>query len=102
MAMNTQSPLSVLARIEENIDSAKAAADAIGKGEYWQRDKRFIAAVRDCLLSNDAERLRWAVDQMRNLSQGFGSYSSDLPQLDVLLDELYNKLAQLVTAQDMT
>lgn len=99
MAMTTQSALSVLAQVEELTDSEKAAALTQGNGEFWLRDKTFIAAIRDCLLSNDAERLRSAFDQIRNLSQGFGSYCSDLNRLDALLDELHNELVQLVIAR---
>ena len=97
MAMSTQSALAVLARIEELIGSAKSTAQARGKNEYWQRDEAFISAVRSCLLSNDSERVRWAFDQMRNLSQGFGSYCGDLKHLDGLLDELYSELEQLLS-----
>ena len=97
--MNTQSALSVLARIEKFTDSAKSVAQAQGKSEFWQRDKAFISAVRDCLQSNESERVRWAFDQMRNLSQGFGSYCGDLKQLDGLLDELHSELEQLMSAR---
>ena len=97
--MSAQSALSVLARVEALIDSAKSAAQANGKSEFWQRDKTFISAVRDCLLSDDPERVRWAFDQMRNLSQGFGSYCGEQKQLDGLLDELHSELAQLVSAR---
>lgn len=97
--MKAQAALSVLARVEEFTDSAKSAAYAQGKSEFWQRDKAFISAVRDCLLSNEAERVRWAFDQMRNLSQGFGSYCGDLKQLDRLLDELHNELEQLMSTR---
>ncbi len=97
--MNTQSALSVLAQVEKLIDPAKTAAQAQGKGEFWQRDKAFISTVRDCLISDDAERVRWAFDQMRSLSQGFGSYCGDLKQLDGLLDELHSELAQLMSAR---
>ena len=97
MVMNTQSAIQVLARVEELTDSEKLAAQEHGKIEFWQRDKTFLSAVRDSLLSSDPERVRWAFNQMRNLSQGFGSYCSDLKQLDGLLDELYSEVAQLVS-----
>ena len=99
MVMNTQSALSVLAQVEKLTDSAKTEAQASGRGEFWQRDKEFISAVRGCLVSNDPDRIRWAFDQMRNLSQGFGSYCDDMKRLDSLLDELYDQLAQLVSAR---
>jgi hypothetical protein len=95
--MNAQSALSVLDRVESLTDSAKSAAQAQGKSEFWQRDKAFISAVRDSLLSNELERVRWAFDQMRNLSQGFGSCCGDLKQLRRLLDELYSELEQLMS-----
>lgn len=93
--MNTQS---ALAQVEKLTDAAKTVAHASGKGEFWQRDKEFISAVRDCLVSNDPERIRWAFDQ-RNLSKGFGSCCSDMKRLDGLLDELYSELTQLVCAR---
>ena len=99
LAMNTQSALSVLARVEKLTDSAKSVAQAQGKSEFWQRDKAFISAVRDSLQSNESERVRLAFDQMRNLSQGFGSYCGDLKQLDGLWDELHSELEQLMSAR---
>ena len=96
MVMSKQSALEVLARVEEIIDSARSAEQACGKGEYWQRDKELISAVRACILSDDSKRVRWALDQMRNLSQGFCSYCDDLKRLDGLLDELYSELVQLL------
>lgn len=97
--MNTQSALAVLARIEEFIDSAQLSAQTQGKSKFWERDKAFISAVRACLRSNELERVRWAFDQMRNVSQAFGSYCGDLEQLDHLLDELHNELEQLMSAR---
>jgi hypothetical protein len=95
--MCTQSALSVLARVDQLIDSAKSAAQMRGKSEFWQRDKTFITTARECLLSGEPERVRWVLDQMRNLSQGFSSYCTDFSRLDGLLGALYDELAQVVS-----
>jgi len=83
--------------IEAIIDSAKSAALASGKSKVWDRDKTFIALIREKLASKDRNNILWVLDQMRNLSQGFGSYVADLHTLDRLLDALYLELQMLVT-----
>lgn len=97
--MNTKAALSILSRIEELTDSAKSPAEAQGKTEFWQRDKAFIQDARKCLFSNELERVQWLLEQMRNLSQGFGSYCSDLKKIDRLLDELFCELERVVTTR---
>ncbi len=97
--MNTQPALSVLARVETLIDQSHLPAESAGKGAFWQRDKSFISSFRDCLLSEEPERVRWAFDQMRNLSQGFGSYCHDMNQLDTLLDKFHQEMLQLVSTR---
>jgi len=99
MAMNTRAALEILAQIEALIDSEESSAKASGKGKYWDRDKNAISAIRGSLVSSDPERVRWAFDQMRNFSQGFGSYSRSLEQLDSVVDKLHNELAQLLSTR---
>lgn len=94
--MNTESALFVLARIEELTDSAKSNAQEQGKNSFWQRDKVFISDVKQCLLTNNRERIQWVYNQMRNLSQGFGTYCTDLSQLDHLLDDFHDELERLL------
>ncbi|MBN8216618.1 MAG: hypothetical protein J0L75_08235 [Spirochaetes bacterium] len=91
-------PLSVLEKVELLITSEKSNVQANGMVEYWQRDMMFLAAFRESLLSGDPERLHWVFDQMRNLSQGFGSYCSDLKLLDSLIDCFYAEMTELIAS----
>lgn len=94
--MSTESALSVLAQVDQVIDSAKSAALMRGRIEFWQRDKAFVDSTRQTLLSREPARLRSALDEMRNLSQGFGSYCTDRQRIDRLLDAFHDELIQLI------
>lgn len=91
--MNTQTTLSILKQIEQLIDSARPTEPS-----HWQRDKIFISAVRERIVSEDPQEMRWAFDQLRNLSQSFGAYCGDLQTLDNLLDDLQDELKRLILA----
>ena len=62
---------------------------------FGTETKHLLLDFRDCVLSEDPEHVRWAFDQMRNFSQGFGSYCRDLGQLDALLDQLHQEIVEL-------
>ena len=78
-------------QLEQLIGSAKPI-----ESSHLQRDKIFISDIRECIVSENLEKMRWAFDQMRNLSQGFGSYCGDLKRLDALLDDLESELKLLL------
>ena len=40
----------------------------------------------------DHQQIQWVFDQIRNLSQGFGSYSADENEIDAILDQLFIEL----------
>lgn len=78
------------------IDVGHPIALEKGVGSSWDRDKEFIAKAKDGVEAGSLEKLQEVLDQMRNLSQGFGSYCGDLTELDELLDELYSELQDLL------
>jgi uncharacterized protein CbrC (UPF0167 family) len=92
---NRQLALSLLDRIDQLIDVAKSRAERLGGIQDWQRDKNFIACTRLMLVSGDTEEIRSILDEMRNLSQGFGGYCDDLHELDALTTKLYEGVVQV-------
>ena len=93
--MNTNPALEdVLEQLDRLIDAAHGRALMRGLDSSWIRDKSFVAAVRAVVGSEDGARQ--ALDQMRNLSQAFGSYSKDLGELNRCLDRLHRELKQFV------
>lgn len=95
--MSTQLALVILDKIKELTDSSKSLALAQGRLSYWQRDEVFISDLRDCLLTNNLENVRWVYSQMRNFSQGFGTYCADSGQLDCLLDDFYSEIERVLS-----
>ena len=93
--MNTNSALEdVLEQLDRLIDAAHVRALMLGLDSSWIRDKSFVSAVRAAVGSENGAQQ--ALYQMRNLSQGFGSYSKDLEELDRCLDRLHRELKQFV------
>jgi hypothetical protein len=92
---NRQLALLILDRIDELIDVAKSRAERLCGIQDWQRDKNFIARTRLMLVSGDTEEIRSILDEMRNLSQGFGGYCDDLTELDSLITRLYEGVVQV-------
>ena len=90
--MNIKSALSLLDCLEVTLRNAKPIAESKGLVAYYQRDVEFIEEAKLCLSSGEPLKVRWVFDQMRNLSQGFGSYCPDLNALDAMLDRLYAAL----------
>ena len=102
MAMNTQAALHIIGQIEALIDSEESSARISGKGTFWERDKNIIHSIRSSLASNESEQIRWAFDQIRNFSQGFGSYCQKLRHIDHLLDKLYSEFVHLMSTGNQT
>ncbi len=84
-----KSALSLLDLLETTLKNAKFIAESKGLCHYYERDIEFVEEAKSCLCSGDPVKVRWVFDQMRNLSQGFGSYCPDLDALDAMLDRLF-------------
>jgi hypothetical protein len=90
--MSKEAALNLLGRLEEILRNSKALADVKGLNDYYTRDVQFVEEAKSCLRLGDRQRTQWVFDQMRNLSQGFGSYSADQDEIDALLDRLFMEL----------
>jgi hypothetical protein len=94
--MSVESTLRVLQRIEEVVDSDRATTAQRGLSKYWERDKRFIAAARDCIMPSEAGCLSRVLDQLGPSSHGFGGYCRNPSEVNRLLEILYLELQELI------
>jgi hypothetical protein len=92
VAMSKEAALNLLSRLEEILTNSKTLADVKGLNEYYTRDVQFLEQAKSCLTLGDHQSIQWVFDQMRNLSQGFGSYSSNQTEIDAMLDRLFMEL----------
>ena len=90
--MSKQAALNLLSSLEEVLTNSKAFAELKGLNDYYTRDIQFLEQAKSCLKLGDHEKIQWVFDQMRNLSQGFGSYSPDENEIDATLDRLFIEL----------
>jgi len=90
--MSKQTALILLDELEKTLEGSKSIAASGRLEAYYKRDVQFIEEARACLNSDDPQKVRWLFDQMRNLSQGFGSYCPNLKKLDLTLDRLFAEL----------
>lgn len=97
VAMSKETALTLLDRLEASLNASKSVAAAKGLDRYYTRDVQFIQEARSCLKSDDRQKVQWLLNEMRNLSQGFGSYCSDLKKLDSMLDDLFAALEDALT-----
>ncbi len=96
--MSTKSALTVLQRIEEQIDSERTTTAQRGLGRDWERDKRFVAAARACIASGEADCLTRLLNEMGPASHGFGGYSRNPGKVARLMEALYLELQELILA----
>jgi hypothetical protein len=94
--MSKQAALSVLIAVESVIEANRDSANRRGVSDGWQRDRDFLSSARLCIESGDPECLRQLLDEMRSLSQGFGSYCDEVSALDSLDDALFHEIQLLV------
>ena len=87
--MSKEVALNLISRLEEILSDSKAFADLKGLSDYYTRDVQFLEAAKSCLMLGDHEKIQWVFDQMRNLSQGFGSYSASQNAIAEILDRLF-------------
>lgn len=66
-----------------------------GLEKYYERDVRYLNEALDFFRRDLESATRWLRDDIRNLSQSFGSYVSDQNRLDALLDSLFSALTSL-------
>jgi hypothetical protein len=92
VAMSKEAALNLLSRLEEILNNSKSLADVSGFDDYYTRDVQFLEDAKSCLTVGDREQTQRVFDQMRNLSQGFGSYSANQTEIDAMLDRLFIEL----------
>ena len=92
VAMSKEVALHLISRLEEILSNSKAFVDLKGLSDYYARDVQFLEAAKSCLMLGDHEKIQLVFDQMRNLSQGFGSYSGNQNAIDEILDRLFIEL----------
>jgi len=95
--MSKEAALSLLSSLEEILNNSKSLADLRGLDYYYTRDIQFLEDAKSCLTVGDREQTQWVFDQMRNLSQGFGSYSAKQTEIDAMLDRLFIELQDALT-----
>ena len=92
VAMSKEAALNLINRLEEILGNSKPFADRKGLSDYYARDVQFLEDAKSCLRLGDHQKIQWVFDQMRNLSQGFGSYSANQNEIDAMLDRLFMEL----------
>ena len=92
--MITSASMRALTNVDQFVQANKPYAYDLGKADFWSRDKDWIESALKRIIAGDSESLRTVLDEMRNLSQSFGSYAPDLAQLDTLLDLLNRALEE--------
>ena len=90
--MSKEAALTLLGRLEEILNNSKTVADVKGLNDYYTRDVQFLEQAKSCLRLGDHQKIQWVFDQMRNLSQGFGSYNANQNHIDEMLDRLFVEL----------
>ena len=90
MATSKEAALNPLSRLEEIFSSFKALAGVKGLNDYYMRDVHFLQQAKTHLTLGDHVKVQWVFDQMRNLSQGFGSYSEDQNEIDAMNQDFVN------------
>jgi len=97
MAMSKEAALHLLGRLEEVLRNSQALADLKGLNDHYTRDVQFLEHAKSCLRLGDHQQIQWVFDQMRNLSQGFGSYGANQNEIDAMLDQLFIELEDALT-----
>ena len=95
--MSKEAALNLLSRLEKILSNSKNLADLRGLKDYYRRDVQFLEDAKSCLKVGDHQQMQWVFDQMRNLSQGFGSYSTNQNEIDEMLDRLFVELQDTLT-----
>ena len=95
--MSKEAALNLLSRLEKILSNSKNLADLRGLNDYYRRDVQFLEDAKSCLKIGDHQEMQWVFDQMRNLSQGFGSYSINQNEIDEMLDQLFVELQDSLT-----
>jgi hypothetical protein len=90
--MSKEAALNLLGTLEEILSNSKTLANVKGLNHYYTRDVQFLEEAKSCLKFGDRQKIQWVFDQMRNLSQGFGSYSANQDEIDAMLDRLFIEL----------
>jgi len=90
--MSKEAALNLLGMLEETLGNSKPLADRKGLSDYYARDVQFLEDAKSCLRLGDHQKIQWVFDQMRNLSQSFGSYSPDENEINAMLDKLFIEL----------
>lgn len=92
-----------MAIIDETLKTIGILKDILANGknncgkdveQYFFRDNEFLDKVTSSITLMDSDSLRNVLDEFRNLSQGFGSYCSDLKYVDFLIDTLYKQVKE--------
>lgn len=94
--MSKEAALNLLGRLEEILSNSKTLAEVKGLNDYYTRDVQFLEQAKSCLTLGDHQKIQWVFDQMRNLSQGFGSYSANQNEIDGMLDRLFIELQDVL------
>ena len=84
-----EAALNLLSRLEAVLSSSKSLAESKGLDIYYTRDVRFLEHAKSCFRLGYRENIQWVFDQMRNLSQGFASYSANQHEINETLDRLF-------------
>ena len=92
VAMSKEAARNLLRGLGEILSNSKTLADTKGLNDYYMRDVHFLQQAESYLKLGDHDNVQWVFDQMRNLSQGFGSYSANQNEIDAMLDELFIEL----------
>jgi len=95
--MSKEAALHLLGRLEEVLRNSQALADLKGLNDHYTRDVQFLEHAKSCLRLGDHQQIQWVFDQMRNLSQGFGSYGANQNEIDAMLDQLFIELEDALT-----
>lgn len=90
--MSKEASLKILNKIEDVLNSSKMSSEIKGLGDHYNRDIQFIKTAKQCLQFGNKQEIQFLINQTRNLSQGFGSYSENLPLLDKMIDSLFEEL----------
>jgi hypothetical protein len=97
VAVSKGAALNSLSRLKEISGSSKALADIKGLNDYYTHDVDFVEKAKSCLKLGDHWKIECVFDQMRNPSQGFGSYSANQNEVDAMLDQLFIELEDALT-----
>lgn len=97
--MSKENALMLLQQLKERINISRQSAENRGIADYYERDVDFIETATAYLESDDHRKIQWVLNEMRNLSQGFGSYCSEQKELTAILDGLFLALQNLLTCR---